>query len=171
MKKVAISYLLLVIIALLQQSCSYSFTGASIPLTMKTVSIQLFENNAPFVVPTLSLQLTEGLRERVRNQSRLNIIRSEADANFEGRITEYSNKPISVQANEQSSAGQERLTITVNVKYVNSITPKDSFEQSFTRYADYSLAGKTFQAQEQGLIKLINAKLAEDIFNKAFANW
>jgi hypothetical protein len=171
MKKISIFYPFLLFVVLLQQSCSYSFTGAS-TLGMKTVSIQLFENNAPFVVPTLSLQLTEGLRERVRNQSKLNIIRSEADASFEGRITEYSNKPISVQANDQSSAGQERLTITVSVKYVNSITPKDSFEQSFTRYADYSLAGgRTFQAQEQGLIKLINAQLAEDIFNKAFANW
>ena len=32
----------------------YSFTGGSISAGMKTVSVSLFENNAPLVVPSLS---------------------------------------------------------------------------------------------------------------------
>ncbi|MDB5120832.1 MAG: hypothetical protein JWN56_2050 [Sphingobacteriales bacterium] len=153
------------------QSCSYTFTGASIPLAMKTVSVQLFENNAAFVVPNLTVQLTEAFRDRIRNQSSLDVIKSEGDGNFEGRITDYSNKPISVQTSEQSSRGQERLTITISVKYTSSLDPKSSFETTFTRFADYTLTAGTFQAQEQELIKKIIVQLTEDIFNKAFANW
>lgn len=155
--------------AFLLQSCSYTFTGASIPPAMKTVSIPLFENQALLVVPNLALKLTEAFKDRVRNQSSLNITRSEADGNFEGKITEYSTKPVSVQDN--TKAGQERLNITVSIKYTSTLEPKSSFETSFTRFADYSLNAGTFQSQQQALNDIIIKQLTEDIFNKAFANW
>ena len=171
MKKRFQKYFILLLIAFFAQSCSYTFTGASIPLGMKTVSVQLFENNAPFVVPNLTVQLTEGFRDRIRNQSSLDVVKSEGDGNFEGRITDYSNKPISVQTSEATAKGQERLSITISVKYTSSLDPKSSFETSFTRFQDYTLTNGTFQRQEQELIKKIIVQLTEDMFNKAFANW
>jgi hypothetical protein len=155
---------------LLLQSCgTYSFSGASIPPEMKTVSIQFFENNSQLVVPYLSQQFTEALKERVRNQSRLSIVRSDADANFEGRITDYSIRPVAIQGNER--AGLNRLTITVNVKYSNTLNPELNFEQAFQAFQEFSLSQSSIQSQEQKLIELINKQLTELIFNKAFANW
>lgn len=155
---------------LLLQSCgTYSFSGASIPPEMKTVSIQFFENNSQLVVPYLSQQFTEALKERVRNQSRLSIVRSDADANFEGRITDYSIRPVAIQGNER--AGLNRLTITVNVKYSNTLNPELNFEQAFQAFQEFSLSQGSIQSQEQKLIELINKQLTELIFNKAFANW
>ena len=53
----------LVCAAVLLQSCGiYSFSGASIPPEMKTVTVNFFENNAPLVVPYLSQQFTERLK-------------------------------------------------------------------------------------------------------------
>jgi hypothetical protein len=147
----------------------YSFSGASIPAEMKTVSVQFFENNAPMVVPYLSQQFTEDLKERIRNQSRLSLVRADADASFEGRITDYSIRPAAIQGNER--AGLERLTIAVSVKYTNVLKPELNFEKSFSRFKDFSTQGKSIQAQEQQLIKDINVQLTEDIFNAAFANW
>lgn len=147
----------------------YSFSGASIPVEMKTVSVQFFENNAPMVVPYLSQQFTEDLKERIRNQSRLSLVRAEADASFEGRITDYNIRPAAIQGNER--AGLERLTISVSVKYTNIAKPDLNFERTFTRFKDFSTQGKSIQAQEQQLIKDINVQLTEDIFNAAFANW
>ena len=162
--------LLMVVLLATTQSCGvYSFSGASIPETMKTVSIKYFENNAPLVVPYLSQQFTKALEDRIRNQSRLIPKRSDADASFEGRITGYNVSATAVQGNTQSTTS--RLTITVNVKYQNSLKPELSFEQSFSRFKDFSVVGSTLEQQEQSLITDINQQLTEDIFNRAFANW
>jgi outer membrane lipopolysaccharide assembly protein LptE/RlpB len=161
--------LLILPIVLLQQSCGYKLSGASIPAEMKTVSVQFFENNSTLVVPYLSQSFTEALKDRIRNQSRLSVVRTDGDANFEGRITDYSIRPVAIQGNER--AGLSRLSITVSVKYTNALKPEQSFEQSFTRFQDLDLAAGALQTQESRLIPQINQQLTEDIFNRAFANW
>lgn len=168
MKKTVVCLLTALFIVL--PSCGiYNFTGGSIPPEMKTVTVQFFENNAQIVVPYLSTQFTEALKERIRNQSSLSIVRTEGDATFEGRISEYSITPAAIQGNAR--AGLNRLTITVNVKYTNVIKPKDSFEQSFSVSREFSSASQSIQSQEPGLIRDITRQLTEDIFNRSFANW
>ena len=163
---------LIVLLAIIVVSgCSYKFNGASIPADMKTVNVRFFENNAPLVVPNLSQQFTEDLKERIRTQSRLSIIQNDAQAIFEGRITGYDIKPIAIQDNTAPIAGANRLTITVSVKYTNNIDTKQSFEESFTAFTDFSLAGQSLQSQQQTLIKKVNTQLTENIFNRAFAQW
>lgn len=159
--------ILLITSCLLLSSC-YSFTGGSITPGMKTVSVSLFENNAPLVVPTLSQAFTETLKDRIRTQSPLSFVRTEGQASFVGRITGYEIRPVAMQGNDSGVAGQTRLTITVQVKYNNALKPTENFDQSFSRFQDFkgSLASK-----EQQLIKDINLQLAEDIYNRAFANW
>lgn len=156
-------YLLLTLLS----SC-YSFTGGSITPGMKTVSVSLFENNAPIVVPILSQAFTETLKDRIRTQSPLSFVRSEGQASFTGRITGYDIRPVSLQGNNTGIAGQTRLTITVQVKYNNALKPDENFDQSFSRFRDFT---GSLSAKEQQLIKDINQQLAEDIYNRAFANW
>ncbi len=156
-------YLLLTLLS----SC-YSFTGGSITPGMKTVSVSLFENNAPIVVPILSQAFTETLKDRIRTQSPLSFVRSEGQASFTGRITGYDIRPVSLQGNSTGIAGQTRLTITVQVKYNNALKPDENFDQSFSRFRDFT---GSLSTKEQQLIKDINQQLAEDIYNRAFANW
>jgi hypothetical protein len=165
-----IKFLLLLSGIFIIQSCgTYSFSGASIPAEMKTTSVQFFENNSALVVPYLSQQFTEALKDRIRNQSRLSIVRTDGDANFEGRITDYTIRPVAIQGNDR--AGLNRLTVTVSVKYTNNLNPELNFEQSFQAFQEFSLNQGPIQTQEQKLLALINRQLTEDIFNKAFANW
>ncbi len=162
-------YYCIIPLLLISQSCGlYSFTGASID-PLKTVSVQFFENGAPTIVPYLSQQFTEALKERIRNQTKLSLIRTDANANFEGRITDYSIRPTAIQGNDR--AGLLRLTITVSVKYTNTLKEDLGFEQTFTRSKEFSIQTRPQQAQEPELISDINAQLTEDIFNRAFANW
>lgn len=148
----------------------YSFTGGSIPDGMKTVSVQFFENTAQIVYPTLSQSFTEALKDRIRNQSSLSQVDDNGDAMFEGRITSYTINPAAVEAGTDRAA-LNRLTITVQVKYTNTIKPEDSFDQPFTRFKDFSSATQPIQTQEEALIRDINEMLTEDIYNRAFANW
>ncbi|MBK0377948.1 LPS assembly lipoprotein LptE [Mucilaginibacter segetis] len=178
-KRIYLSILMLCTIFMLFSSCSYklSLNGQSIPPALKTIDIQYFENNAPLVVNTLSQQFTEALKNRIRSQTNLTIVRGDADASFSGAITGYSIAPVSIQATNPNSppiAGASRLTITVNVKYsynVKDASPADkklSFEQSFSKYKEYT---GDLNNQEQGLIDDIVKQLIDDIFNQAFANW
>jgi hypothetical protein len=165
-----ITFLLLVIMIAFN-SCSIKLNGESIPPEMKTISVQFFENNAQLVVPYLSQQFTEDLKSRIRSQTRLSLKQNDADANIEGRITNYDISPVSLTDNTRLTAGSNRLTITVSAKYTNNLNPKQSFEESFTRYKEFALNGQSLQNLEPQLIKDINVMLTEDIFNRAFAQW
>jgi hypothetical protein len=164
-------YLLLFAVTALFNSCKVSLSGAS-TIGLKTVSVDFFENNAPLVVPYLSQQFTEALRTRIRNQSSLSMVQSNANSAFEGRITGYDIRPVTLTDNTKPGVqGTTRLTITVTVKYTNNITPKLSFEEPFSRYSNFVLTGTTLQAIEPQLIRDITTQLTEDIFNRAFAQW
>lgn len=168
MKKL-LFFLAVVVVA----GCSYKFNGASIPVAMKTINVRFFENNAPLVVPTLAQSFTEDLKERIRTQSRLSITQNDADAIMEGRITGYDIKPVAFTDNRQPTAGANRLTITVLVKYTNNLDTgkvKNSFEESFSAFTEFP-ASQNVQTQEQALIKKVTTQLTENIFNRAFAQW
>lgn len=163
------------VLILICQSC-YTLKNQSIPPGLKTINVQFFENNAPLVVNNLSQTFTESLKDRIRTQTSLSLVRGEADATMSGAITGYSIAPASIQAtanNVAPIADANRLTITVRVKFSFDAakTPADkklSFEQSFTKFADYR---GDISSQEQGLIRQINKQLIDDIFNAAFSNW
>lgn len=166
------TFLLVALPLMLLTGCGiYSFTGGSISAGMKTVSVLVFENTAQLVNPNLSQSFTEALKDRIRTQTSLSFVRVDGDANFQGRITDYNLQPVAIQANEQVTAGLTRLSITINVKYTNKIEADKSFEQSFTRFRDFSTQGSPFNSQEVALVKDINQQLTEDIYNRAFANW
>ncbi|MBS1652324.1 MAG: LptE family protein [Bacteroidetes bacterium] len=145
-----------------------SLSGASIPPDAKTISVALFPNNSSLAPPTLSQRFTERLRDLVSQQTSLGLVKTNGDLQFEGYISDYNVAPINIQNNDQ--AAQNRLTITVYVKFINKIDETKSFEQSFTRYADF-LSSNPLSTVELGLSTEINRQLTEDIFNKAFNNW
>ncbi len=163
-----IAYWLLLIGSISSCKLNYSFTGASIPPEVKTVSIQYFPNNASIIKPTLSQSFTETLRDIFTSQTNLSLINKGGDLNFEGSITGYTVSPIAIQSND--AAALNRLTITVNVKFTNKKNEKQNFETYFSRFADYG-SSQNLSAVEDQLIKDINTQLTQDIFNKSVTNW
>jgi len=153
----------------LLQSCGfYSFTGASISPAVETISIIPFPNNAPLVQPTLSQEFTNALKEKFTSQTNLALVNRDGDLNIEGEITGYSTQPVAIQGNEQ--AALNRLTISVKVRFTNTVEEARSFESTFTRFEDYP-SSQSLSAVEESLIQQINEALVEDIFNRAVVNW
>jgi len=146
----------------------YSFTGASISPETKTISIDRFPNNAMTVEPTLSQRFTDALRDKFQNETQLVMLNKGGDLHIEGSITGYRTSPVAIQANE--TAAMNRLTITVEVTFTNTIDDSQSFKSSFSRYEDYSSSRNLNEVQD-GLIDEINEMLVQDIFNKAVVNW
>jgi len=146
----------------------YSFSGASIPLAVKTVSVQYFQNRASLVQPGLSQNITDALIDMCKAQTNLNMTSSAGDVNFEGEISDYRSQPLTVSGNEQ--AAKNRFTITVKVRFTNNVDPELSYDQSFSRYQDYD-GSQDLADVESSLSEEIVKMLVEDIFNKAFVNW
>jgi len=145
-----------------------TFNGASIPDNLKTVSVQYINNRAPLINPTLSQVFTEKLKDRITNESRLILKSGTGDVDFSGEITDYSIRPMAIQADAISS--ETRLTIQVKVRYKNFKNPKDNWESSFSAYEDFP-SSKSMNEVESDLVVLIVDKITESIFNKAFADW
>lgn len=146
----------------------YSFSGASISPLAKTFSIQYFQNRAPLVQPGLSQNLTDALIDKCKAQTNLKYFNGIGDMNFDGEISDYNTRPLTVAADAQ--AAMNRFTIAVKVKFTNSIDPESSFEQTFSRYEDYDSNLDLSQVEKQLSDKIIEM-IVEDVFNAAFVNW
>jgi len=146
----------------------YSSSGASISPQIKTLSVQRFFNRASLVQPGLDQYITDALIDKCRSQTNLQVVRDLGDVDFEGEITDYRTQPLTVGAD--SYASMNRFTITVRVKFTNTVEPHLSYEQSFSAYEDYD-GSKDLSAVEQDLSVKIFEKIVEDIFNRAFVNW
>lgn len=154
----------------LASSCkvNYSMTGASISPDVKTFNIKYFQKTAALGPASLGQVFTEQLKTKFLSQTTLAPVDRDGDLTFEGAINGYSVQPLAIQADE--TAAQNRLVITVNVKFTNLKDEKQNFESSFSRYADFS-SSQNLTAVEDELIRQINEQLVDDIFNKAVINW
>lgn len=158
------------LVGALAPSCQikYTFTGANMSPEVKTFTVYYFPNRARLINPTLSQNFTERMREKLTRQTSLNELSESGDLEFEGQITGYDFRPMSVQKEDVSA--QTRLTITINVKYTNNKVPEDNFEKSFSAYEDFDSNESISSVEEELSIQIID-KLTEDIFNATIANW
>ncbi len=145
----------------------YSFTGGSVG-EAKTISVDYFANQALQVNPDLSQRLTEQIKTTFIQQTPLDLTTDQADLLVEGSITDYNVRPMSAQGNETTS--QSRFTITIRVTFTNNVEADKSYQETFSRYRDFS-SDNLFSDVENELMEEINKELAEDIMNRAIANW
>ena len=160
------------VMALVSIGCGYKVTynlsGGSIPPEAKTFSVAYFPNNAPMVAPILSATMTDELTQRFASRTNLVQVEDGGDFAFEGEIVGYSSTTSSVSSGDY--ALQNRLTITVKVKFTNAIDDKMSFNKNFSAYADYD-STKLLNEVESELIPQIVEQLVTDIFQAAASNW
>ena len=116
----------------------------------------------------MSQKFTEEFREKLTRQTSLNEEEEMGDLEYSGYISGYDIRPMAIQKNDV--AANNRLTITINVKYVNNKDHEQDFEKSFTGYQDYESI-VSFDAVEEELIDDIIKKITEDLFNATIANW
>jgi Lipopolysaccharide-assembly len=163
-------WLLLLCIVGLYSRC-YTFKGISIDPNIQTFSVKLFENTASNAPPTIAVDFTERLKDKVRTETPLRFKPDEADAEFSGKITDFSVVPVAPKPNE--TVAFNRLNISIRVNYIiNKEGVRGSWpnERDFTFFADFSNSNDLLTIQNE-LIRQISNQLLEDIFNAAFNDW
>jgi len=159
----------LLILQLAGCSISYKFNGANINYqTTHSISVADFPNNAAMVNPTLSNNLTEGIRDLYQRQTRLQVLRKGGDLELEGEITGYDITQGGIGTD--SYATESKLTVTVMVHFTNNINPEESFDKAFSAFQTFDASRLLTDVQDE-LCETIIKEISENIYNETVAKW
>jgi len=166
--------IILIIFSVLIEGCgNYSFTGASIPEGTESFQVNFFENEAgnsmgSIFEPGLDRDFTIALQNILQNQTNLQLLSSDADLIYEGEIKEYRVSPMTSTSNLQAS--QNRLSVGINVRFINLKKEEDNFERKFSFYFDYPAETQLLNVKSEAH-DLIFERITQDIFNASLAKW
>ena len=149
-------------------SCGiYNFTGGSTG-NAKTFQVNFFQNRAPLIEPGMDREFTFYLQDLINNQTNLSLTNSNGDLVYEGEITNFTVAPMAATADQR--AAQNRLTVTVNVRFTNNKEEDKDFEKQFSHYYDFP-ANAQLSSVKSAAFEAIFERIGQDIFNASLANW
>jgi hypothetical protein len=147
---------------------TYSFTGASVPAHLKTISIPIAEDKSPAAIPGLRELLTDNLIQKFISDNSLQVAeRSTANAILECVITSVTDAPAIVSAGEEITS--RRLIINVKVIYKDLVEKKTILENNFTNHGDYD-PGEESNNREDAIAVAVD-KISEDILLAVVSGW
>jgi len=150
-------------------SCSvYNFTGTG-KIDADTFQVNYFQNNAPLVEPGIERTFTQRLQNLIQNQTNLNLVNTGGDLVYEGEIVDYRITPMTATADQR--AAQNRLTISVNVRFTNKKKEADNFEKRFSFFYDFPATSQPTGAVLTEALDVIFERITQDIFNDSLAKW
>ena len=161
--------LLVFILALTLHGCKYyNFTGTG-EINAKTFQVNYFQNNAEVVEPGIELTFTRRLQDLIQNQTNLTLTNAGGDLVYEGEITQYRISPMTATADQR--AAQNRLSITINVRFTNKNNEDDDFEKPFSFFYDYSGDALPTGSVLNNALDEIFERITQDVFNESLAKW
>jgi hypothetical protein len=151
-------------------SCSfYSLSGVTLPADVKTFQVDYFGYQAVLVEPGLERDFTLALQDLINDQSRLSLTPTNGDYIYQGEITRFYIAPMTATAD--SRAAQNRVTLEVNLRFINTKIDEESFEKKYSFFFDYDgnsqLQGSTLETAKEVLF----TQITQDIFNDTLAKW
>lgn len=135
---------------------------------VKTISIAEFPNRAEYVYAPMAQEFNQKLKDMFIQQTRLQLVNSNGDLDIDGEITGYNQYNEAVAADGFSS--KVKVTMTVNVRFVNNTNHEEDFEQQFSAFQTYDSSLLLTDVQDDLISKMIK-DITEQIFNATVANW
>lgn len=166
-RKIKISALFVVF--LLASGCGiYNFTGSS-PIDAETFQVNYFQNNAELVEPGIERTFTLELQDLIQNQTNLSLVPQGGELLYEGEIVDYRITPMTATADQR--AAENRLSITVLVRFTNTKKEEDNFEKRFSFFHNYPATEQMTGSRLTTALDEIFERITQDIFNESLAKW
>jgi len=163
-------FLISVVVAGLLSACGiYSFSGIAIGPEIKTFEVRPFSNEAPIVIPNLDRQLTTQLQDLILNQTNLDLTTRNGDIIYEGEIINYFIAPNTATANQ--TAAQNRLTISVRMRYIDTKNELNDLEKTLSFFFDFDGGAQLTGALELEAYEVIIERLTQDMVTETLARW
>ena len=165
-----LKYILVLAVVSTFSGCTvkYNFTGTG-KIDANTFQVNYFQNNAEIIEPGIERDFTQRLQNLIQNQTNLSLTNSGGDLIYEGEITQYRISPMTATADQR--AAQNRLSVTVNVRFTNTKNEDDSFEKPFSFFYDFSGNDLPTGAVLDTALDEIFERITQDIFNASLAKW
>ncbi|GAA4765741.1 MULTISPECIES: LptE family protein [Flavobacterium] len=164
-----IYYIIFASISFLLSGCSvYNFTGTG-KIDAKTFQVNYFQNVSELIEPGIERTFTLRLQDLIQNQTNLTLTNTDGDLVYEGEIVDYRISPMTSTAN--LTAAQNRLTITVNLRFSNKNKSEDDFEKRFSFFYDYPGEQQLTGSQLRTALDEIFERITQDMFNDTLAKW
>lgn len=161
--------ILLIVGVLLAESCTVSLKGVTIPPDVTTFFVEDFRLSAVEAPADLNQRFGEALRNKVRNESRLNLKETDPDIIFSGNIRSFRVTPEAITAGTTAALNKLEIVIDVTLEY--SKDEKAGWKnKSYTFFRTFD-STQDFQNLQDGLIREIFDLFTEQIFNDAFSQW
>lgn len=162
-------YLIIILFPLILISCSYSFTGSSVPNHLKTVHIPFCIDRSGSGEPDMADNFTNTLIEQFISDNSLAVTdKNKADAIIDCTILSISDAPTVIESGEQVST--RRLTINAKVVYKDLVMKKTVFDRNFSNYGDYENEGNVFDNRNESIQTAID-RITEDILLAVVSDW
>lgn len=147
----------------------YSFSGTSLPATLRTVALPPAERQATGGPPTLDAVVTEALVSRFVDRSPLSLEPDEAAADAVVRVTiqGYAIAPAAVTDDNQ--AALNRLTLSVRVVMTEREAAQPRLDRVFSATEDFAPADGL--AGEAAAAEAAAEQIARDAFAAAASDW
>jgi hypothetical protein len=162
-------FAVLIISVSLLESCSYSFSGASVPSHLKTIFISVLQDRSGSGEFNLGDRVTRQLTQKFIDDNTLYVgSRTNANAFIDGSIVSITDAPSTISGGEKVSS--RRVTMSVQIIYKDLVKKQTIFERSFSNYGDYTLTGDVTTARKAAIETAID-KITDDILLGVVSNW
>ena len=151
---------------------AYNFTGGDVG-SAETFQVNYFQNYATqspgsTFDPALDRDFTIALQNLIVTQTSLDLVSANGDLLYEGEIVEYRVSPMTATAEQR--AAQNRLTMSVNVRFFNRTKEDADFEQRFSFFFDYDANSQLASVRDEAHQEIFE-RINQEIFNASLANW
>lgn len=150
-------------------SCKYGFKDVSpIPEEVKTFRVTYLENKAQYINGQLSPQLTDRLRQKIINTTRLKQT-SDDDAHYDigGYVSQFF---VTTSGIANGNASENRLNVGFHLSFKNNLDKSKNQETDITRTYPFP-SSQSLSAASNLLLTDIVRDISDDVFNKIFSNW
>lgn len=151
-------------------SCSYSFTGSSVPSHLQSISIPIVKDKSGSGEANISSNLTQNLIQQFIDDNSLQVINSvNSDAILSVSIISFQERT-EVVSGENEKATVRRITITLQGIYKDLVMKKTVFDKKFSNYATFDATSNSIE-NRQNAIQLAIENVNLDLLLAVVADW
>lgn len=148
-------------------SCS-TFGRISLRNDIKTFEVREFTNKTTSQKINLQTRFSEGLEDHIFNQTNLDFVTDEGDIIYEGEIIYFEVTPNNID--QLSNPLENRLTITVRLRFFDTKNSDNNLVRSFTSYYNFDNELTLLDIEEEAYTEIFK-NIHQDIVKETISRW